>query len=314
MFKTIYNILTTKNPNLFFLKWSLIFAFLVILLILYRSIHTPQSNREGFHQKEPFVVKRNEDAMDTFYAEMYDSLHSVNKRVDKELIHILNTTNPSTKHSVFLDVGSGTGHILNELNEAGYNAYGIEKSQQMIDYSKDSYPDIEVLHGDILEPMSFEKHTFTHVLCTYFTIYNLSDKLQFFRNCYHWMQPGGYLIIHLVDKNKFEKIIPHEMAMSERTAITPERCNLKTKAIFTDFEYKGNYELSKQTDEVTFIETMTDLDTKHIRQNEITLHMEDLEVILSYAKRAGFLQHAKTTMLSMNGDSNQYLYYFERPL
>lgn len=312
MIYSLYSILTTKNPNLLYLKWTLIIALIALLLLVYRSLQ-PYEKVEGFHQKEQFIVKRENDSMDIFYAELYDGLHDVSSRTEKELIHIITTTNPSSKHSVFLDVGSGTGNIVNELSEAGYNAYGIEKSKYMIEYSQTVHPDIEVLEGDVLEPMSFEKGTFTHVLCNYFTIYNFVDKKQFFRNCYHWMQPGGYLILHLVDKNKFERILPHKMAISNRIAGEPLD-KLFIKAIFSDFEYVGNCNISKESTEVTFTETMTDLETKHVRQNDITYHMEELETILEYAKTCGFIYHAKTDMDYMNGDSHQYLYYFERPL
>ena len=312
MILTIYNILTTKNPNLLFLKWSLIFAIIVIILIVYRYLQ-PEYNKESFQQKEKFVIKRNDDAIDTFYAEIYNALHDVDKRSNKELMHILTTTNPSTKDSVFLDVGSGTGFIVNELEEAGYTAYGIEKSKDMISYSESLYPDIEIIHGNALEPMSFEKGIFTHVLCNYFTIYNFDNKLQFFRNVYHWMRPGGYLIVHLVDKNKFEKIIPHEMAITEKIETSPSNLHLRIKAIFNDFEYIGKCEIPNDR-LVTFTETMTDLTTKHIRQNETTLYMEDLDTILDFAKKAGFVYHAKTNMENINRDINQYIYYFERPL
>ena len=312
MIHSIYTILTTRNPNLLYLKWTLILALILLLLLLYRYLH-PINRMEGFHQKEQFVVKHNDDVMDTFYAELYDALHDVPSRTEKELIHIITTTNPSSKHSVFLDVGSGTGNIVNELTQAGYTAYGIDKSKDMVEYSQSVYPDIEVLQGDILEPMSFEKGTFTHVLCSYFTIYNFADKKQFFRNCYHWMQPGGYLILHLVNKNKFERILPHRMAVSNRTQ-GELYDKLHIKAIFSDFEYVGNCDISEEKTEVTFTETMTDLETKHIRQNELTYYMEDLETILEYARVCGFIQHAKTNMDSMNGDTHQYLYYFERPL
>jgi SAM-dependent methyltransferase len=312
MIYSIYHILTTTNPNLISLKWTLILAIILLLLLIYRSLQ-PKTNSEGFQQKEPFVMKRNEDTMDMFYAELYDSLHDVSRRADSELIHIINTTSPSTNQSVFLDVGSGTGYVVNELAEAGYTAYGIDKSKAMVEYAQSMYPDIEVLNGDILEPMSFEKGTFTHVLCTYFTVYNFRDKKQFFRNCYHWMQPGGYLILHLVDKDNFERIIPHKMAVSSRRKEST-RSKVRINAIFDDFEYIGNYDISSETPDVTFTETMTDLETKHIRQNEITYHMEDIETILEYAKVSGFLYHAKTDMHVMNGDAYQYLYYFERPL
>jgi SAM-dependent methyltransferase len=293
-----------------FMKWTIIFAFLLLAVISYRFLYP---RPENFDQREPFVMKRNEDALDDFYIELYDPLHDVNSRTNEELIHILRTTDPSTQHSVFLDVGSGTGNIVNELTDAGYKAYGVEKCQNMVDYSQKQYPDIEVLKGDVLEPMMFEKNTFTHVLCTYFTIYQIQNKLQFFRNCYHWMQPGGYLVIHVVDKDKFERIIPNKDAIAKRESRSGQSV-LNIKAIFNDYEYKGSFEIPKQSNHVIMKETLTDNETRHIRQNETDLYMEDTKQVLEIAKYAGFINHAKTSMKDMNGDEYQYLYYFERPL
>ena len=163
MFFTIYSLLTTKNPNLLYLKWVLIFALLILAVLLYKQLRPPSLLNEGFTQEEPFVVKLNDEALDSFYVELYDTLHGADKRVNSELSHIIQTTTPDTKNSVFLDVGSGTGKSLYELNDAGYQAYGIEKNDNMADYSQELYPDIEVLSADAMQPIAFEKSTFTHV-------------------------------------------------------------------------------------------------------------------------------------------------------
>ena len=310
MFNTFYKIMTSTNPHFFFMKWTIIFAILLVAVISYRFLYP---RPENFDQREPFVMKRNEEALDDFYIELYDPLHDVKSRTNEELLHILKTTDPSTQHSVFLDVGSGTGNIVSELTDAGYKAYGVEKCRKMVEYSQNQYPDIEVLKGDVLEPMMFEKGVFTHVLCTYFTIYQIENKLKFFRNCYHWMQPGGYLVIHVVDKDKFERIIPNKDAIAKRE----QRANqtvLDIKAIFNDYEYKGSFEIPNESAHVVMKETLTDIETRNIRQNETDLYMEDTKKVLEFARQAGFIYHAKTSMTDMNGDKNQYLYYLERPL
>tara|TARA_B100000282_G_scaffold296592_1_gene279061 strand:+ start:440 stop:1357 length:918 start_codon:yes stop_codon:yes gene_type:complete len=305
--------LTTKNPNLVYLKWVLIFALLIVVILLYKHLRPPQLLNEGFTQKEPFVVKLEEDALDDFYVELYDTLHRVDKRSNSELGHIIQTTSPDTKNSVFLDVGSGTGKYIYELNEAGYQAYGIEKNDNMADYSQKLYPDIEVLSADVMQPIAFEKSTFTHILCTYFTIYYFQDKGQFFKNCYFWMKPGGYLVVHLINKNKFANIIPYEKTYNYREK-TKNGCKVEQKTTFKDYDYKGSYEINDKTGKTNFIETMIDNDTGHIRQNEITLYVEDLKTIIDIAKKSGFIFHGKTDMKDLTGDSYQYLYYFERSL
>ena len=45
--------------------------------------------------------------------------------------------------------------------------------------------------------------TLLHVTCLYFTIYYIKDK-ENFSNCFYWLKPGGVLLLHLVDVNKFD--------------------------------------------------------------------------------------------------------------
>ena len=73
----------------------------------------------------------NENIYDNEYTDMYDNLHDVKKRCSNELVQITKITQPNN-NSVILDVGSGTGYKVNELNEAGYKTYGIETSDSMI--------------------------------------------------------------------------------------------------------------------------------------------------------------------------------------
>ena len=183
----------------------------------------------------------------------------------------------------------------------------------MSNYSQKLYPDIEVLSADVLEPIAFEKSTFTHVICSYFTIYNFQDKGLFFRNCYFWMKPGGYLVVHLINPNKFTNIIPYERTYNNREK-TKNGCKVEQKTTFKDYDYKGCFEIDSNKNTANFIETMIDNDTNNIRQNEIIMYIEDLKTIIETAKKNGFIFHGKTDMKEITGDSYQYLYYFERPL
>jgi SAM-dependent methyltransferase len=268
---------------------------------------------EGFTQIEPFVLKQNNEIYDDFYSDIYDSLHNTKKRIQPELIEIIQMTEPSTNNSVFLDVGSGTGNMVAELVEAGFDAYGIEKSNDMISCTKKQFPEIEIVHADVLDSMMFEKGTFTHILCTYFTIYNFKNKEKFFRNCYYWMKPNSYLILHLVHPQKFKQIIP--FPNTEITIDDNSNSNsriLKNRAIFDDFEYNACYDIPNQDEnhKCMCTEMFTDINTNHIRQNEQTLYMESIDYIINLASLNGFIIKGKSNM--NNGDSNQFLYILER--
>lgn len=285
---------------------------IILLGILLYKISTPpyeKENQEGFNQERGFVLKREQDIYDDLYVDMYDNLKDTAHRSELELIQILKMTEPTTKHSNFLDIGSGTGYIVNQLNAAGYRAYGLDKSKSMVKYCELKYPNIEIKQGDVFDSMIFERGTFTHILCTNFTIYEFKDKVSFFRNCQAWLMPHGYLILHLVKPDKFNITNPNRE--QNDTKNKSKNRELEITATFDDYSYKAYYDNSDPST-MTFTETFVDKKTKHIRQNEQTLYMDSIENIEKMASSAGFIFHGKVNMKKCsNGDENQYLYILE---
>jgi SAM-dependent methyltransferase len=285
---------------------------LIIIIIHFFKLFNTKPYYEGFNQNAPFVLKRNNQIYDSFYAMVYDDLYKTETRSDYEYKKIIEMTQP-TKKSEFLDVGSGTGHLVNNLNNAGYHAIGIDKSKAMINYSEKKFPDIETKCGDVIDSMNYDKGVFTHITCMNFTIYHLEDKLTFFKNCYYWLMPNGYLIMHLVNRNKYNPIVP---AANPPLLDNPQKySNVRikdSKINFIDFEYQNSHDFKTDNDKRVIIkETFTDASTKNIRQNELTLHMENIDEIVNIAKKCGFIPHAQIKLLN---DEHQYIYIFERLL
>lgn len=308
-FTYLYTLLTTKNPNLFFEKWLFIISAIALSIIIYNRTSGPIIPKiEGFTQVEPFVLKQNDNVYDTFYSDIYDTLHNTKKRIQPELIEIIKMTEPSANHSVFLDVGSGTGNMVQELVDAGFDAYGIENSKDMISCTNQKFPELEIVHSNVLDSMTFEKSIFTHVLCTYFTIYNIEDKSKFFRNCYYWMKPNGYLVLHLVHPQKFNQIIPYPNTEITSNTTTNGRI-LSNRAIFDDYKYNATYDIHKNDGECVFTEMFTDINTNHVRQNEQTMYMESINTIIEKANNNGFIIKGKS---NITGDKHQFLYILER--
>ena len=54
----------------------------------------------------------------------------------------------------------------------------------MIDNAILNFPNLKTKIGNIKNPMIYDKYTFSHILCTGFTLYHIKDKLSFFRNVY----------------------------------------------------------------------------------------------------------------------------------
>jgi ubiquinone/menaquinone biosynthesis C-methylase UbiE len=297
----------------------LIIIIITIVYYLFRLSEPPKKIPEGFTQNAPFILKTDLEIYDDFYAEVYDGITEREKSCHKELFEILKMSELDTKNSTILDIGSGTGCIVNQLTDAGYNIYGIDKSKSMIEFSETKYPNSNFIKADIADTMTFEKNLFTHILCMNFTIYEIFDKKTFFRNCYFWLKPNGYLILHLVDRErftakKFKDSLMDLTALYKKYSLSQQEKRTETSAEFIDFEYIGNYEIKSGSPIVTFKETFIDKETKNIRQNENTLMMDSIENILKIASNSGFIIHGKTNMKSCNGDENQYIYVLERSL
>ena len=305
---------------------DLILKLLLVLLILYyivsRYYRKYGQAKEGFTQEQPYVLKRDVDVFDAFYAPVYEYIYHVPQTTHKTIHQILATVEADPKNSVFLDVGSGTGVAVAELDKKGYVAYGLDKSEEIVRYAKSKQPKAQIKCGDAMDVMSFEPRTFTHILCLQHTIYAFRDKHAFFRNCAKWLVPGGYLAIHLVEPQKYQTIPPSGRPELLDDPQKYSKTRITDAAIdFHDFKYKSTYDFSKlpkgkgmsaHSPEVVFMETFTDAKSGHVRQNEHTLYMEDENIILAIAQKYGFALKGQFDLQKINKDPHQHIYILYR--
>ena len=312
MITDIQNFILPSDPNKIWFRVLLVLGIILIIIIAFKQINT-DAYHEGFSQDSPFVVKRDVDIYDGFYVELYDKINQPEKQSTFIIEKVINMTQPSVK-SVMLDVGSGTGHLTNELKKSGYQVYGIDKSQAMVQFCETQYPDVPIKCGDIANPMSYDRNTFTHIICTNMMIYHFKDKVEFFRNCYYWLLPNAYLILHLVDREKFDPIMsagkPSLLGSPQKYSATRI---VDTEIDFVDFKYKSSYDFANEKT-VVLTETMTDGLSHHVRQNELTLYMENYNDILTMAQYCGFIVQGQVDMGGCIGDEHQYIFVLERTL
>lgn len=277
-----------------------------VALLLFRTFFDTMIGKEGFAQSEKFILKKDADAYDKFYAQIYDSIHLPDPA--KELDAILKIVEPDS-NSVILEVGSGTGSALDTLTKSGAKCVGVDKSDAMIAVAKEKYGSaLPLKKGDVTDPILFERNQFSHILCLDSTIYEIQNKHTFFTNCRYWLHNGGFLVLHLVDKHRFNTV-----ARAGRPTFieNPQKYVgehiTKTEIDFHDFTYLSKYNINTKSP-CTCVETFTDATTQHIRQNERTLYMDSDEDILKLAMKCGFSQHAKINMASVNDDEHQNIY------
>jgi SAM-dependent methyltransferase len=297
-----YNKLSNFGKILVFL------SLLLVVVIFFRSL---MPVREGLVDSNKFIFKQGSAVYDDFYADIYDYLVFNKLKNEYEVGMIVNNAMPNEK-SVIADIGCGTGHHVKELSDKHFNIVGVDISPSMINKAVENNPAIasQFKVGNGLDGHLFQDNSLTHILCLYFTIYYMEDKMRFFNNCMNWLMPGGYLVVHLVDKYKFDPILPpgNPLYIVSPQKYAKERIT-KTKVTFNEFVYDSNFKL--ENDVATFDEKFKFNDGR-VRKQEQKLYMEDLPTIVNMAQDAGFLLHAKIDMVKCAYE-NQYIYVFIKP-
>jgi ubiquinone/menaquinone biosynthesis C-methylase UbiE len=288
-----------------------ILIFIVVLLISIIFFKSIVPVKEGMVISENVLYKEGENVYDDFYSNIYDYLVFNGIKNDYEVGTIINSTSPN-EGSIIADIGCGTGHHVANLSSKNLNVIGVDISQSMIKKAKEDYPNGNFQVGNALDISLFKMNSLTHILCLYFTIYYFKDKRIFFDNCMDWLMPGGYLIVHLVDRESFDPILPsgNPLYIVSPQKYAKERIT-KTKVVFNDFVYSANFNLEKDNNIATFDEKFKFNDGK-IRKQQQKMYMEDTSTIINMAQDSGFILQGKIDLLKCAYE-HQYLYIFLKP-
>jgi len=295
MFEKIITAFTSNSRNSRLFQVLIFLAIIFILLFFHRKSNTP-TGKEGFTQSDRYILKEDSEIYDDFYSEIYDKLMNPIQKSEYFVSKIIKMTQPNRNYSAFLDIGSGTGALVGALKKSGYKAYGIDKSKAMVEQSKTLYPDIPVKCDDVQNPITYDRGSFTHILCTGKTLYELKDKPQFFKNAYFWLQGNGYLILELVDRSCFDTGVGYETNTAD------------TLTDYLDFSYRSSFRFTSDGKNVIHKEVFTDTVSKNIRENEKILEIEEPNEIIKLATNTGFIIKGKASM----DTPGEYLYILEK--
>ena len=290
------------------------FLILVLLFINLRGIlSTNHQLIEGYQNKSDKKIRYyyNFTIYDTFYIEIYDKLlfnHNKISYETKELIHLVNMN----KHTHVLDIGCCTGHHCKIFSDTKAKVIGLDKSEAAIEKAKENYPKCTFKLGNTLNMNLFNKDSFSVLTCFYFTIYYIKNKDQFFKNCYYWLKPGGYLAIHLVNRDKFNPVIP---AGEPLLIVSPQKYakeRITTSLVtFKGFKYKSKFIPNTTNKDIMYFKETFKYKDGSFRINEHKLFMDDSKKIIALAQKYGFTSIAKIDLLLCNYDY-QYIYVLQK--
>lgn len=297
-----------KNQSVY-MKILLFLATLLVVFAVTKPLSTLQ--QEGFKQKERYVIRKNGKIYDDFYVSLFDMLFQKDELLREE-IDLLTPIVEFNQDSHVLDVAAGSGMTLELLKKRNIPAIGIDESKAYVDLAKNKFSDIQIALGSPLKSNTFHPSSFSHILSLYFTLYYIKDKTIFFKNCYDWLIPGGYLVIHLVNRDKFDPIVPsgNPFLMVSPQKYAKNRIT-KSKVKLTNFQYDSDFTLNKDKNIGTFTETFTNDHDGYVRQNVHTLYMDTQRHILSLAKDVGFSLLGKIDLNIIQYEYN-YLYILQK--
>lgn len=306
------SVLFATKPEYYWVSLLLFLGILMVVILCWKRLDFA-SIHEGFQQEQPYMYVVGDSVYsDPLYISMYNRLMLPQDILDNIVEQVVEMTQPSKTQSSLLDLGSGTGTVAAKLAKKGLTVYGVDQSQAMVESSNKNFGEIPTLHfkeANFLEPMLWESGSFSHILCTGFTLYLLdhASKRRMLENAFHWLRPGGYLVVQLVDPDKFLTIIP---GGRPPIALPPSKERIIHTIIdFVDFEYKASFS-QKGREEMHLHESFVDSLTKNVRQLDQTFSMLSVRDVLTMAVQIGFQGQG---YVEMKHDPHQYLYVFVKP-
>jgi SAM-dependent methyltransferase len=285
--------------------WGKILIFITLILV---GLSLFTVKKEGFVNYGVFSYNESSNIYDEFYSNIYDVLAQSNNKNVYEIGEIIQQTSPNQK-SIILDIGCGTGNHVSLLKEKGHNVIGIDKSEHMIKKAKEKYSDCNFKIADVLRTNIFYANSFTHILCLNLTLYYMEDKDLFFKNCLAWLKPGGYLVVHLVNRDLFyPNISSSKNAFVLNNSHEKKERIIQSKMKTDDFTYTSNFNLDRNTDIAKFREKFEFKDGK-IKKQDHKLYMPSEKSIVNMGQSQGFIFQGIIDLINIGYEYNN-LYIF----
>jgi ubiquinone/menaquinone biosynthesis C-methylase UbiE len=269
----------------------------------------PDGSAEG-----NLTILGNETLYDQFYAKIYDTIVDGEVRQKQEVGLTLiwaKGFRPEVKTLQVLDIGSGTGGDVEEFRkEKVGKVVGLDAADSMVAVARKKFPKNDYRVGEAENIGLFSAGEYNLATMYYFTYYYLRDRDQVFRNIFNWLQPGGCLVVHLVNREKFDPILE---AASPFVAFSVQKYAkdriTRSKVTFDKFEYEADFNLDDAKAE--FREEFRFKGSKKIRRQVHHLRMPKMDDIVAEIENNGFT-YKQFIDLTAIGYEYQYLFCFVR--
>lgn len=105
-----------------------------------------------------------------------------------------------------LDVGTGIGRVAFALRQQGYETYAAEPRKELFEFGiRNNFTDQDRTLNLAFEELTFEPGTFDFVFLE--PLNHLTDPHQAIQKALHWVKPGGYLQLEVVNSKWLYKLL-----------------------------------------------------------------------------------------------------------
>jgi len=295
---------------------------LLIAHYLYLRWSSAASRKTSIEINEAFANEEDDTNMaihgidhiyDDFYAKVYDQVvdGKVRQEVETHLtLDWAKSYRPDLKTILVLDVGCGTGGSLDQFRSQGVGkAVGLDLSDAMIRAGREKYPKADLRVGNAEVATTFAAGEFNLITMYYFTYYYLKDRASALRNIFLWLQAGSCLVIHGVNREKFDPILE---AASPFVGFSVQKYSKervsRSRVSFDKFDYEADFQ--HEGSDAKFMEEFRFKNGK-VRRQIHSLRIPTMEELVAEVEAAGFTYKKFIDMTSI-GYEYQYLFCFIR--
>ena len=140
-------------------------------------------------------------------------------------------------------------------------------------------------------------------------MYEFEEQYKLLKNCYFWLRNNGFLIVHLIEKDKYNPLVAASNPFRNMNPQQFRRERIKKARIdFGDFDYLNQVDF-KNDNRISIKETFTDNLTQNVRENELTIYVDSIENTMKMFMDCGFSAKGK---FDFYNDSYQHVYIFTK--
>ena len=141
-----------------------------------------------------------EEARNQWNTSTYDDAHSFVYEYGEDVVDLLD---PNAGERI-LDLGCGTGHLTQQIAEAGATAVGLDQSAEMVAAAREQYPDCEFVHADARE---FTVDESFDAVFSNAALHWIAEQDAVLASVVDALRPGGRLVVELGGHGNIDAIV-----------------------------------------------------------------------------------------------------------